>query len=82
MNLQLSNSDFNSIACPLGDEDKRRRHFGGIIANGIDRFYCKVCMDVTWADVNDPDKFCAHQGKSAKITVVGQNYSPRFGCLL
>ena len=36
----------------------------------LTRFYRKVCTDVTWADINYPDKLRAHQGEPAKITVV------------
>jgi len=60
MKLQLSNSDFYGITCPLGDEDKWGCYLGSVIANGIDRFYRKVCADVTGADIDYPNKLCAH----------------------
>ena len=82
MKLQLSDSDFYSITCPLGDENKGRHHFGSVIANDFESFYSKVCAYVTRANINYPDKLRAHQREPAKVTIVSQNRSPRSGRLL
>ena len=66
MKLELSNSDFYSVACPLGDEDERWYHIGSVISNSVNRFYCKVCMDMTWANVDNPDKLCPMRASPPK----------------
>lgn len=74
--LQLSNPDFYSFTSPLGDEDKRRCHFGGVTAN---RFQCldrKVCLNMSRAEIDDPNEFSAKHSHSPKVAVVRQNHSP------
>ncbi len=60
MKLELSNSDFYSVTCPLGDEDKWWYYIGSVVTDGVDGFYCKVCVDMTWTNVDYPDKLRAH----------------------
>ncbi|MBV6450317.1 MAG: hypothetical protein MHPDNHAH_01040 [Anaerolineales bacterium] len=72
--LQLSNSDLYRVACPLGDEDKRRRHFGSVVAYRFQSLDCKICMDVSRAKIDDPFKCCANNSHPAKVAVVSQNH--------
>src|ERR1043166_2312881 len=67
---QLSNSDFYNITRSLSDQNKWWDYFRRIIANGFQCFYCEICSNMPRTKKNNTYKFCAHEGKSTKITIV------------
>ncbi len=70
MNLELSNPDFHRITCPFGNKNKRRGHIGRIVSYCFQCFDRKDCLNMAWAEVDDPSKFRSQYSHSTKITVV------------